>query len=101
MPGTPKAFAAQIGKRKLEEMIEAATVDANGESELLTGWLTMIAKNLDVPFQTSILGVPVSVEKIDLDRSDHIAALCRRGRERQSVPILDLPLPKPLPEGAE
>jgi hypothetical protein len=25
----------------------------------------------------------------------------RRGHDRQSIPILDLPLPKPVPDGAE
>jgi hypothetical protein len=39
----------RIGKRKLGEMIEAATVDSNSESEQLMGWLTMIGDNLAVP----------------------------------------------------
>ena len=91
----------RIGKRRLEEMIEAATVDAYGESEQLMGWLMMIVHHLEIPFETSILGVPVTVEKIDMNRADQIIAVCRRGRDRQSVPILDLPLPKPLPEGAD
>jgi len=29
------------------------------------------------------------------------ARFCRRGRARQSLPITDLPLPTPLPDGAE
>ncbi len=61
----------------------------------------MIGDNLAVPFETTVLGVLVIVERIDVTRSDQIIAVCRRGRNRQSVPILDLPLPKPLPDGAE
>jgi len=30
-----------------------------------------------------------------------IVAVCSRGKARQRVPILDLPLPNPPPEGAE
>jgi hypothetical protein len=91
----------RIGKRRLGEMIEAATVDSNSESEQLMGWLMMIGDNLAVPFETTVLGVPVVVERIDLNRSDQIIAVCRRGRERQSLPILDLPLPTPPPDGAD
>jgi hypothetical protein len=91
----------RIGKRRLGEMIEAATVDSNSESEQLMGWLTMIGDNLAVPFETTVLGVPVVVERIDLNRSDQIIAVCRRGRDRQFLPILDLPLPTRPPDGAD
>lgn len=82
-------------------MIEEATVDAYGESEQTTGWFTMIDQNLAVPFETTVLGVPVTVERIDLNASEQIVAFCRRGRNRQTLPILDLPMPNPPPEGAE
>jgi hypothetical protein len=91
----------RLSKARLEEMIEQATVDAYGESEQVTGWFTMIDDSLAVPFETTVLGVPVTVERVDLDSSEQIVAVCRRGRDRQSLPILDLPLPTPPPEGAE
>jgi len=91
----------RISKRKLEEMIEAATVDCYNESEQITGWFTMIDEKVAVPFETIVLEVPVTVERFDLDRNEQIVAVCRRGRDRQSLPILDLPLPNPPPEGAE
>jgi hypothetical protein len=65
------------------------------------GWFTMIEENLGVPFETTVLGVPVTVEGVDLNRSGQIVAVCKRGRIRPSLPILDLPLPAPLPVGAE
>jgi hypothetical protein len=65
------------------------------------GWLMMIGDNLAVHFETTVLGVPVVVERIDLNRSDQIIAVCRRGRDRQSLPLLDLPLPTPPPDGAD
>jgi len=96
-----KRHAARLTKVRLSEMIEQATVDAYGESEQTTGWLTVIEENLTVPFETVVLGMPVTVERVDLDRSEQIVAICRRGRARQSLPIIDLPLPTPLPDGAE
>ena len=82
-------------------MIEQATVDAYNKLEQTTGWFTMIDENLAVPFETTVLGVPVIVERVDLNGSEQIVALCTRGRNRQSLPILDLPLPTPPPDGAE
>ena len=82
-------------------MIEEATVDAYGESEQITGWFTMIDTKLAVPFETTVLGVLVVVERVELNRSDQIVAVCRRGRDRQVLSILELPLPTPPPDGAE
>ena len=93
--------ALRLSKARLAELIEEATVDAYGESEQTTGWFTMIDQNLAVPFETTVLGVPVTVERIDLNASEQIVAVCRRGRDRQALPILDLPMPRPRAEGAE
>lgn len=91
----------RIAKVRLAEMIEEATVDAHGESEQVTGWFTAIGEHLAVPFETMVLGVPVTVERVDLDRDQQIVAVCRRGRSRQLLAILDLPLPSPPVDGAE
>jgi len=91
----------RLGKRKLEEMVEQATVDCYNESEELGGWCTMIEENLAVPFDSTVLGVPITVRGVDLNRSGQIVAICSRGRSRQSLPILDLPLPTPPPAGWE
>ncbi|MFT3775389.1 MAG: calcium-binding protein [Minicystis sp.] len=91
----------KIGKARLRELIEEATVDAYGESEQQTGFLTMIQEHLSVPFETMVLGVPVRVTKVDSNDADEIVAICRRGALVQRIPVLDLPLPDPLPEGFE
>ena len=91
----------KISHAKLKSLIEEATVDAYGESEQRVGFLTMIDENLALPFATCILGVEVTVDRIDLTAADEIVAICRRGRTRQAIPILELPLPKPGPKGAE
>lgn len=91
----------RIRKAKLTKMIEQATADAYGDSEQVTGWFTMIEENLLVPFKTTVVGVEVIVQRVDLDYNEQIVAVCRRGRARQSLSILDLPLPTPPPDGAE
>jgi hypothetical protein len=92
---------SRLTKVRIAEMIERATVDAYGDSEQITGWLTMIEEHLAVPFETTVLGVLITVERVDLDGSEQIVAICRRGRARQSLPLINLPLPTPLPDGAE
>ncbi|HEV2782661.1 MAG TPA: calcium-binding protein [Actinophytocola sp.] len=82
-------------------MVAEATVDCYNDGECLAGFHTMLDEHLAVPFQTSVLGVDVSVTKIDLTADEQIVAVCVRGRSRQRIPILDLPLPTPPPEGAE
>lgn len=91
----------KISNAKLRSLIEEATVDAYGESEQRVGFLTMIEENLALPFVTRILGVDVAVERIDMTAAEDIVAICRRGRTRQAIPTLELPLPKPDPKGAE
>ena len=86
---------------KLDEMIEEATVDAYGESEQTMGFFTMLEDRLKLPFKTEVLGMEVTVERIDMTDDEQIVAVCSRGNSQQSIPILDLTLPDPPPEGAE
>jgi hypothetical protein len=83
----------------LEAMIEEATVDAYNDDEQLTGLFTMIEDHLAVPFTTTVLGVEVTVPKVDLT-ADTIVAVCTRAGHRQQIDLLDLPLPTPAPDGA-
>ena len=82
-------------------MIADATLDCYNDSECVTGFYTMLDEYLDLPFRTEVLGVEVKVMKLDLTDDENIVAVCTRGRTRQRIPILDLPLPDPAPEGAE
>jgi hypothetical protein len=90
-----------LSKARLEALVEEATVDAYNESEQVTGLFTMLEDHLRVPFTTTILDVEVTVEKVDLTGEEEIVAVCRRGKMRQRVSLLELPLPSPPPEGAE
>ena len=91
----------RLDKRRLDELVEEAIVDAYGESEQRVGVLSMIQMNLACPFTTDILGVAARVELVALNGAQEIVAVCRRGGDRQTIPILDLPLPTPPPVGWE
>lgn len=100
------AAVGQLSRAELDELVAEAVVDAYGDDEQLTGLYTMIEDNLAVPFETAVpcetlvLGVEVVVRKVDL-RFDEIVAICHRGRDRQAIGILDLPLPDPAPAGTQ
>ena len=102
-----KSVPKKSGKRKtlstekLDQLIEEATVDAYDESEQASGFFTMLEDNLVVPFQTVVLGVEVTVEEIDLTEANQLVAVCTRGKSRQRISLLDLPLPDPPPKGCE
>jgi hypothetical protein len=88
------------GEEELDGLIAQATVDCCNQDEELTGFATMIGDNLAVPFETTVLGVTVTVRKTGHADSG-IVAICARGEYRQAIAILDLPLPDPPPQGTE
>ena len=97
----PETNLPTLSKARLEALIEEAIVDAYGEDEQKVGLLTMIQEHLSLPFSVNILGVEAVVEKVDMTRDGRIVAVCRRDGAKQRIEILDLPLPKPAPTGAE
>ena len=99
--GKKRPRATKTSNAELDSLIEEATVDAYDESEQMIGFHTMLSENLEMPFKTQVLGVEVQVEKLDLTDDNQIAVICTRGKSSQRIPILDLPLPRPPPKGAE
>ena len=89
------------GSAELDELIEEATVDAHDEDEQRVGFHAVLEENVRVPFDTEILGVTITVERLDVSDEGAIVAVCRRGSARQAISILDLPLPDPAPAGAQ
>lgn len=92
---------AKFTAKYLDKLIEEATTDAYNESEQAGGFFAMIEENLALPFVTQVLGQEVTVTKVDITQRDQIVAICSRGKATQAIPILDLPMPKLRPEGAE
>ena len=92
---------SQFSTKYLDKLIKEATTDAYNESEQAGGFFAMIEENLALPFVTQVLGQEVTVAKVDITGHDQIVAICSRGKAIQAIPILDLPMPGPRPEGAE
>ena len=90
-----------LSKDRLDELVEEAITDAYGDEEQVGGFYTMMENDLQLPFETEILGVKVTVEAIDLTDAYDIVAVCRKGKSRQRIGIRELPLPSPPPAGAE
>jgi hypothetical protein len=86
---------------ELDELIEQAIVDCYNDSEQVTGLFTMIEEHLALPFQTTVLGVPVTVARVDVTTRDEIVAICKHDGQRQTIRILDLPAPAATPDGWE
>jgi hypothetical protein len=79
---TPATLASDS---RLDELIEEATVDCYSESEQISGFFTMLEDHLAVPFTTTLLGVEVIVEGVDLTDDEEIVAVCMRGSDRQRI----------------
>lgn len=86
---------------ELDALIEQATVDAHADDEQLACLHSALDEHLALPFMTEVLGVVVSVDRVELAEDDRIVAVCAREGARQPIGILDLPLPDPAPEGSQ
>ena len=75
---------SELSEADLDELVAQATVDCYNEDEELAGLAVMLEDNLAVPFETTVLGVPVTVRKIDQTESG-IVAICVRGKHRQAA----------------
>ena len=93
--------AATAADRRLDELIEEATVDAHDESEQAVGFHAVIEENVAFPFRTEVLGIELSVTGVDMRDDDRVVAICKRGRQTQHIDLADLPLPSQPPAGAE
>lgn len=91
----------ELTEDELKSLIDEATIDACDVVEQLAGFTVMLYDGLEVPFKTTVLGVPVEVEDVTQTEDHRIVAECVRDGHRQPIAIEDLPLPDPAPKGAE
>ena len=91
----------RLSPRRLDELIEQAIVDAYGPVEQAVGFHATLEQKLALPFDTIVLGISVTVRKLDVTDRGEVVAVCDRGRERVSVRLLDLPVPERPPAGWE
>jgi Calcium binding len=90
----------ELSEKELNALVEEATVDAYNDEEQLSGFAVMIEDNLEMPFETTVLGVMVTVNGVAQTESGIVADSVCDG-QHQAISALDLPLPEPPPKGAE
>ena len=89
----------ELSEEELDALVEEVTIDAYDDDEQLGGFAVMIEDNLEMPFETTALGVTVIVKSVTQTASG-IVADCVRDGHHQAIHVLDLPLPEPPPKGA-
>jgi hypothetical protein len=85
----------------LDAMIATAAADARDVDEVIMGFLDCLDQHLRMPFDSPVLGLLVTVTGFSYSDDGAIVACCLHGRITQNIPILDLPLPSPPPDGHE
>jgi len=89
-------------KRKLDRLIEEATVDAYDESEQAAGFMAMMEDNMTCPFTARVVGELVDVEGFDSKGcTPVIYAVCRRNRKKYFAEVTTLEWEGKPPKGAE
>ena len=51
----------------------------------------MLEGHVAMPFKTEVLGMAVTVERIDMTDNEEIVAVCARRKSRQRIRIVELP----------
>ena len=65
---------------ELDAMTEEGTVDCYDEEEQLAGLAMMVEDNLEVPFETTVLGVTVTVTGVTQTSHGLATSAATRGR---------------------
>jgi len=60
----------RTNRAALDALIAEATVDCYNDSECITGFYTMLEDHLAVPFETTVLGVRVTVQRVDMSADE-------------------------------
>ncbi|MEW5850006.1 MAG: hypothetical protein AB2A00_14520 [Myxococcota bacterium] len=88
-------------EKDIDELISEALVDSYGEAEERMSMAIAVAEGVECPFETEVLGLPVTVERLAESDDGSVVAVCRNKAGKQNIPLLDLPLPAPPPRGVE
>ena len=91
-------------EKRLEALLEQATVDCYNEEEEFSGVLCILNDNLSFPLQAEAMGEQVEVIGLDDRRSSlrkGTEARVRKGGREYSVGLADLKFTNPDPTSAE
>jgi len=91
----------RLDEQEVQEAMDEATVDANGEDEQHTGLLTVIQDELEFPFSAELFGEVVQVTDMQWPEDDHygLDLVCERNGRQQAIEARNVELVEPLPEG--
>lgn len=88
--------------KRLQALIEEATVDCYGEEEQNMGMMTMVEENVVCPFPAKVIGEDVEVTALESHRQGFgVNAVCRYKGKEYRIDITSLEWPKVKPEGYE
>ncbi|MBF0493201.1 MAG: hypothetical protein HQM15_10530 [Deltaproteobacteria bacterium] len=71
----------------IEDCFEVATVDAYGEYEQASSWLTCIEEMFGKFDRVQVLEQEVGLEGFDLANETIVVALCRQGNKKTKIPL--------------
>ena len=81
----------------VEDCVEAAIIDAYGEYEQATGWLTCLQDIFSNVKEVNLLGEAVTLTKLDLV-DNVVVAICAKKRHKAKVTFDSIQLLKPTSE---
>lgn len=89
-----------INRKKLEQLIDEATVDCFGPYEEVWGFQVALEDNLLFPFKAKVVDEDVEVVGVDV-KNDHLVAVCKRKDKKYVINILDLKYDPKQVDGGE
>jgi len=100
---SPTAWIGELDPDDISTAFDEATMDANGEDELVSGLITMVQENLDFPFAAKVMGKPVQiVDSETAERNEFgLDLIAKIDGQQHSIAARSVELQTPLPEGAE
>jgi hypothetical protein len=84
----------EIDRTELERLIADIVVDAYGDDEQQTAFLTAFEEETRLPARATVLDIEVQVTGFDYrDERQGVLARCRREKVRQELAVADLVFP--------
>jgi len=80
--------------KKESDCEELATVDAYGDDEVATGWMTCLEEVLSGIDSVKVLGQDVRLTGFDIERENAVVAICRNGKKIARISLSSIEWPK-------
>ena len=79
------SLMTQLSDEELDALVEKATIDAYDDGEQISRFAVMIDDNLEFPFETTVLGVTVTVKGVEQTDSGIVADYVRDGQRQLQI----------------